>query len=83
MVLDLTLDAALLFVVNREGVTTSSRAGTDLDLLIVIIEPLLYISVAYIVFQLMHVHIKHPRHSIYSGSTRYHINVTVEPEASL
>ena len=52
MVLDSTLDAALLFVVNREGVTTSSRAGTDLSfpvrwwsLWIVIIEPLLYISV--------------------------------------
>ena len=34
VVLDLTLDAALLFVVNREGVTTSSRAGTDLGLLL-------------------------------------------------
>ena len=26
-----TLDAALLYVVNREGVTTSSRAGTDIS----------------------------------------------------
>ena len=34
VVIDLTLDAALLYVVNREGVTTSSRAGTDLDLLL-------------------------------------------------
>ena len=32
VVLDLTLDAALLFVVNREEVTTSSRVGTDLML---------------------------------------------------
>ena len=34
MVLDLTLDVALLFVVNREGVTTSSSSGTDLGLLL-------------------------------------------------
>ena len=36
MVLDLTLDAALLYVVNREGVTTSSRAGTDLGLIVIL-----------------------------------------------
>ena len=34
MVLDLTLDAALLFVAKCGRVSTSSRAGTDLDLLL-------------------------------------------------
>ena len=34
MVLDLTLDAALLFVANRGRVSTSSRAGTDLGLIV-------------------------------------------------
>ena len=49
---------------------------------IVIIEPLLYISVAYIVFQLMHVHITHPRHSL-QRVQRYHINFCPKRDSNL